>query len=125
MPERATVRRPFESWQRRLTMTKRATVHEGKALFFPLAKGSDQETSLPRGREAKSQTRQSAVFLEDEHLDWLDDRCREARRNGGRALRKAEIIRALLDVAMQAPIDFTGLRRNEELVDRLRKALLG
>lgn len=68
-------------------------------------------------------TRQSAVFLEERHIDWLEDRCREARRKGGRAIRKAAIIRALIDVAMEAPIDLTGLRREEDLVYRIRKAL--
>ncbi len=103
-------------------MPKRAAVPEGKALFFraPEALG---ETPIKSGREEKEPTRQSAVFLEERHLDWLDDRCREARRNGGRAIRKAAIIRALLDVAMGSSIDLTGLRRPEELEERLRRGL--
>jgi hypothetical protein len=70
-------------------------------------------------------TRQSAIFLEERHLDWLDDKCREARQRGGRAIRKALIIRALLDVAMESPVDLTSLRKEEDLVDRVRKGLRG
>ena len=45
------------------------------------------------------------------------------RRNGGKAIRKAAIIRALLDVAMAAPVDLTGLRRDAEIVERVREAV--
>lgn len=101
-------------------MAKRATVPEGKALFF---RGDGQSTAERADNSEGSATRQSAIFLEERHLDWLEDKCREARRNGGRAIRKAAIIRALLDVAMQSPIDLTSLRRNEDIVDRIREGL--
>jgi hypothetical protein len=73
--------------------------------------------------DGKPPTRQSAIFLEERQIDWLEDRCREARRNGGRAIRKAAIIRALLDVAMESGLDLTGLRREEDLGRRIRQAL--
>ncbi len=114
-------------------MAKRVSVPEGKALFFrapskveveeeedqePLNSG-DATDPAPR----KPPSRQSAIFLQEKHLDWLEDRCRDARRNGGRAIRKAAIIRALLDVAMESPIDLRGLRGEEELAERLRLGL--
>ena len=94
---------------------KRASVPEGKALFFP--RRTDEE---PDVRTDSSKTRQSAVFLEERHIDWLEDKCREARKNGGKAIRKAAIIRALLDVAMDSPVDLTGLRRDADLVERIK-----
>ena len=103
---------------------KRVSVPEGKSLFFKPA-----EMARPVKSEGialapkKEPTRQSAVFLEEQHLDWLEDRCREARKGGGRAIRKAAIIRALLDVAMEAKVDLSGLRHEDDLLDRLRKAL--
>jgi hypothetical protein len=97
-------------------MPKRASVPEGKALFYR------REEPEPE-RSERSPTRQSAIFLAEEHLDWLDDRCREARRNGGRAIRKAAIIRALLEVAMESPIDLTGLRSEADLIERIRRGL--
>ena len=116
-------------------MVKRASVPEGKALFFrapeavePVTDEEEAKSARPAPAEqdtAKSPSRQSAVFLQEHHLDWLEDRCREARRNGGRAIRKAAIIRALLDVAMQSPIDLRGLKREDELTERLRRGLRG
>ncbi len=101
-------------------MAKRAAVPAGKALFFR-QDGAPQD----EGGEEKAPTRQSAVFLEERHIDWLEDRCREARKRGGRAIRKAAIIRALLDVAIEAPIDLTGLRHEGDLALRLRRAMRG
>jgi hypothetical protein len=145
-------------------MAKRASVPEGKALFFrapeivepevddepdvrvgppsvdlpvePLtearAASKDRAREAERGSEKeregereKAPSRQSAIFLQEDHLDWLEDRCRDARRNGGRAIRKAAIIRALLDVAMESPVDLRGLKKEEDLKDRLRRGLRG
>ena len=110
-------------------MAKRASVPEGKALFFRGADAPSAQSGGPTpGDQAPSEgdrprTRQSAIFLEERQIDWLEDRCREARRNGGRAIRKAAIIRALLDVAMESGVDLTGLRREEELIRRMRQGL--
>lgn len=114
-------------------MPRRASLPEGKSLFFRQTPAADAEAA---GTEAAppaeagvptgpSPTRQSAIFLEERHIDWLEDKCREARRRGGRAIRKAVIIRALLDVAMESPVDLTALRREEDLIERIRKGLRG
>jgi hypothetical protein len=116
-------------------MPRRASLPEGKSLFF---RRPNEEVDSPSAEEPaamqpttpaepseKPTTRQSAIFLEERHLDWLEDKCREARQRGGRAIRKALIIRALLDVAMESPVDLTALRRDEDLVDRLRMGLRG
>lgn len=116
-------------------MPRRASLPEGKSLFFrqPSEEVDPQTTPDPVSRPSiaaidpadKPVTRQSAIFLEERHLDWLEDKCREARQRGGRAIRKALIIRALLDVAMESPVDLTSLRRDEDLIDRLRQGLRG
>lgn len=109
-------------------MPRRASVPEGKSLFFRRStEEAESETTAasPAGTTPKSQTRQSAIFLEERHLEWLEDRCREARQRGGRAIRKALIIRALLDVAIESPIDLTSLRHEDDLAERLRKGLRG
>jgi hypothetical protein len=109
-------------------MPRRASVPEGKSLFFrrPSEEAENEAPAAPSaGAPPKSQTRQSAIFLEERHLAWLEDRCREARQRGGRAIRKALIIRALIDVAIDSPIDLTALRHEDDLAERLRKGLRG
>ena len=102
-------------------MVKRASIQPAHPLF----RRTDRQAPEPGEEEQKSPTRQSAIFLEEQHLDWLEDRCREARKNGGRAIRKAAIIRALLDAAMESPIDFRGLRGHDDLLERIRRGLNG
>ncbi len=116
-------------------MPRRASLPEGKSLFFrqPSApsgdstetEGESDARALPPAVVEHSPTRQSAIFLEERQIDWLEDKCREARRRGGRAIRKAVIIRALIDVAMESPIDLTALRHEDDLPDRIRKGLRG
>lgn len=114
-------------------MPRRASLPEGKSLFFrrPLGEGESDESATTSVAPSVSEpvehgpVRQSAIFLEERHLDWLEDRCREARRNGGRAIRKAVIIRTLLDVAIESPIDLTAIRHEDDLVERIRKGLRG
>lgn len=72
----------------------------------------------------KSPTRQSAIWLTDRQIDWLEERCREARKNGGKAIKRAAIVRALLNVAMETPVDLKGLSQEEEIVERIRKAIV-
>lgn len=110
--------------------SRRASLPEGKSLFFrrvsdeaPSETPEIEPAPAPKPAAPKPSTRQSAIFLEERHLDWLDDKCREARQRGGRAIRKAAIIRALLDIAMESPADLTSLRRDEDLIERLRQAL--
>ncbi|MBI2848926.1 MAG: hypothetical protein HYX88_02210 [Chloroflexi bacterium] len=102
-------------------MAKRAALQPTHPLFRrtgPLSvEGQDESAPV------KSPTRQSAIFLEERHIDWLEDRCREARRGGGRAVRKAAIIRALLDVAMESPVNLHGLLDEGDLTARVRKGL--
>ena len=102
-------------------MAKRASIQPAHPLF----RRSDRPASEPEAEEPKPPTRQSAIFLEERHLDWLEDRCREARKDGGRAVRKAAIIRALLDAAMESPIDLRGLRGQDDLTERTRRGLKG
>ena len=116
-------------------MPRRASLPEGKSLFFrqPAAPATDSTEAegdadsrpLSGAAPEHGPTRQSAIFLEERQIDWLEDKCREARRRGGRAIRKAVIIRALIDVAMDSPIDLTALRHEDDLPDRIRKGLRG
>ncbi|HVC34264.1 MAG TPA: hypothetical protein VNL16_12205 [Chloroflexota bacterium] len=115
-------------------MPRRASLPEGKSLFFrpPAAPGEAEAIesesaplAAPGALPEHGATRQSAIFLEERQIDWLEDKCREARRRGGRAIRKAVIIRALIDVAMESPVDLTALRHEDDLIERIRKGLRG
>jgi hypothetical protein len=74
-------------------------------------------------QEGPGELRQTTLLAYDYQLDWLDQKCIEARRGAGKPIRKAVLIRSLLDLAISAPVDLTGITSEDELVDRLEKAI--
>ncbi|MBI2862782.1 MAG: hypothetical protein HYX89_08170 [Chloroflexi bacterium] len=67
--------------------------------------------------------RQTTILLHDRHLDWLETKMIEARKLGGKPIRKAALIRALLELAMASPLSLVGLVNEKELVERLERAI--
>ncbi len=67
-------------------------------------------------------TRQTAVWLADDEIEWLDDRCREIRRDAWRAITRSALIRALIRAAMARSPELTGISDEAELAQRLTTA---
>ncbi len=66
--------------------------------------------------------RQTTVMLHDKEMDWLDEKVMEVRKNGGKALRKTALVRALINLAIASPVDIKGVKSEEELVERFEQA---
>ena len=64
-------------------------------------------------------TRQTAVWLADEEVDWLDAQCQEVRRGGWRSITRSALIRALVRAAMEDAPDLSGVSAEQELTQRL------
>lgn len=71
---------------------------------------------------SRGETRQSTILLYDDQLAWLDEKCLEARR-GGKSIRKAVIIRSLIDLAIKANAQMTGIQSEDEIISRLESAI--
>jgi hypothetical protein len=110
----------------------------GKKQFFqsstianPLLRRTDEEDAKTRPQEEstpaapeKPATKQSTVFLSDEQIEWLESRHLEIRRGGGSAtIKKAAILRALLQVAMDCDINLKGAKTERELVTRIKTGM--
>ena len=54
---------------------------------------------------------------------WLQDLSSEMKASGGYKLPRSYIIRSLLDTAMTLKIDVSGVKTEEELVKRIKKAI--
>src|SRR5438270_7981688 len=86
--------------------------------------GSEREAqgatpARQEGGDAEA-THQSTVFLGTQQIEWLEDQHRQISRSGGsKKIKKAAIIRALVNVAMEAPIDLQGVTSEDELADRI------
>ena len=79
----------------------------------------DQKESIAGAPEL----RQTTIMVYDEQLDWLEQKCTEARRGGGKALRKAVVIRALIDLARSSAVDLSGVKTEEQLLVRIERAI--
>ena len=70
---------------------------------------------------AEPPTRQTAVWLADEEVDWLDNRIQEVKRAGWRTLTRSAFIRSLIRAAMEHSPDLRGVSGEQELTERLSK----
>ena len=80
-------------------------------------------TSTPSTRQGiaspETETFQTAVWLGEDEVQWLDDRCQEIRKGGWRSITRSALIRALIRAALTRPIDLAGISGEAELSQRL------
>lgn len=68
-------------------------------------------------------TRQTALWLSDSELEWLDDRVRDVRQGGWRGITRSAMLRALIRTAMDTDVVLTGVSGEAELVDQMKRNL--
>ena len=113
--------------------TKRASIKHNNPLdnlFGPVAATVDApapanasgNSGEPEAADAES-LRQTTIMVYDAQLNWLDQKCTEARNKGGKPIRKAAVIRALIDLAKSSEVDLTGLKSEMDLLGRLERAI--
>jgi hypothetical protein len=114
--------------------TKRASIKNNSPLdnLFgsPTSTGAPTATAETNGKGDKQapvaeapELRQTTIMVYDEQLDWLEQKCTEARSNKGKSIRKAVVIRALIDLARSSAVDLSGLKTDEELLVRIERAI--
>ncbi len=74
---------------------------------------------IVQGKPDEAPTHQTAVWLGDAEIEWLDSRCQEVRRGGWRGITRSALIRALIRATMEKPVDLGGVAGEEELARRL------
>ena len=67
-------------------------------------------------------TRQTALWLNDEELEWLDDRVRDIRQGGWRGITRSALLRALIRAAMDKDLALAGVSGEAELIDHLKRS---
>ncbi len=64
-------------------------------------------------------THQTAMWLGDDEIEWLDTQIQQIKRGGWRSVTRSALIRALVQAAMENPVTLTGVTGQEELIQRL------
>jgi hypothetical protein len=82
--------------------------------------GSGTTESPKQGITAQEPpTRQTAVWLAELEVEWLDDRLQDIRRGGWRTITRSALIRALIRSSMERDPDLGGVTGEQELTQRL------
>jgi len=84
-------------------------------------RGTGNTTERPAQGIASDErpTRQTAVWLADEEVEWLDSQCQVVRRSGWRTITRSAFIRSLIRAAMEQSPDLGGVSGERELTQRL------
>lgn len=109
-----------------MSSRKRAQVKNNSpldTLFTPTRRRQESSPDDSPSPGDERTARQSSVQLYEDQLDWIDEKRIEARKQGGRRLRKTDFVRALIDLAMSCDVDLRGVTTDEELVERFREGI--
>lgn len=91
-------------------------------------KRKEAEREVKKARERARRTgegirRTTSLILYGYQHDWLDMKRIESGTTDGKRASKAEIIRALVDVAVDLPINLAGVEDEAELISRIKAGL--
>lgn len=87
----------------------------------------EKETQLKDIRKVRAKTteakRQTTLIMYDYQLDWLEMKRAETRIRGGKPLSMAKLLRAMVDLLMESPVDLAGVKSEEEIKERLERGI--
>jgi hypothetical protein len=95
--------------------SSRSTI--GRDSVFRVTKDSPPPSPQPETQE--SETRQTAVWLSDDEITWLDNQCQVIKKGGWRGVTRSALIRALVQASMQKDSHLEGATSETELTRRL------
>ena len=81
--------------------------------------GEESKTPTQGLPVQETHTRQTAVWLGDEEIEWLDSQCRTIQRGGWRGVTRSALIRALIRSASEHYVDLSGTTGEVEIAERL------
>lgn len=68
--------------------------------------------------QEETRTRQTAVWLGDQEIEWLDNQCRTIQRGGWRGVTRSALIRALIRAASEQQAELSGVSGEVEISER-------
>lgn len=73
--------------------------------------------------ERKRDTKQTSLMLYEDQIEWIEMTCVHAIQRGGKKVRKAELIRAMIDLCRKKGLDLRGVRSEDEIQERIEQAI--
>lgn len=108
-------------------MSKRASLSDNDPLNHLFTPSDTPEKSTPPKRRPpaapdRGDLIQTTLMVYQDQLDWMDETCFNARKKGGKSVSKAALLRALIDLAKTRGVNLEGVKKDDEIIDRLKKA---
>lgn len=72
-----------------------------------------------QGVTEEGKRHQTALWLSDDDMDWLDEQCKTITRGGWRGVTRSAYIRALIQADKSKPVDLSSVSGETELTERL------
>jgi len=87
------------------------------SVFRSSKSSSDKPTQGIENQQVE--TFQTAVWLGDDEVEWLDRQCQKIKRSGWRSITRSAFIRSLIRAAMEQSVELSGVSGETELAQRL------
>jgi hypothetical protein len=100
-------------------MSKAKRTINRDSVFRDVRTERGDEANLPTQGLEETRSYQTAVWLGDEEIEWLDNQCRAIQRGGWRGVTRSALIRALIRADSERKIDLTGVTGEVEIAQRL------
>ena len=84
-------------------------------------KNLSQSKQPDQGVTEEATARQTALWLGDGEIDWVDEQCKTIKRGGWRGVTRSAYIRALIQADKSKPVDLSGVSGETDLSERLTK----
>ncbi len=104
-----------------MAKSKRTITRDSVFRDVRAAADTRDERELPKQGLPLEETRthQTAVWLGDDDIEWLDSECRIIQRGGWRGITRSALIRALVRAASERHVDLSGTTGEVEIAERL------
>lgn len=77
----------------------------------------------PKSRTKKRKKASTNATMYRDQIQWLDTMVVQARANDGKAIRRADLMRAIIDFAKSVNPNLKGVQSEEEIVSRFSEAV--
>jgi hypothetical protein len=81
--------------------------------------GEESKTPAQGLLVGETRTHQTAIWMGNNEIEWLDDQCRTIQRGGWRGITRSALIRALIRAASEQHADLLGVTGEAEIAERL------
>ena len=82
-----------------------------------------EKDSLIAARHKRTVAEKFTFMLYEDQIEWIDELLKDARKEGGKRLRRPEVLRPILDYMQMVGLDLRGVQSELEVIGRIEEAI--